>query len=105
MPRQKLPNRRPCETFTVWAGMHQFHVTVGYDPDTAEPMELFVTGRGKSGSAFDFLLADMGVLASLALQFGVSVADLLASMSRDEYSEPASAIGLVLQELVKESAG
>ena len=44
IPNQKLPNRRPCITTDVGEGVS---ITISYHPDTEEPVELFVTGRGR----------------------------------------------------------
>lgn len=103
MTRHKLPNRRPSETRRVDSGDHTFYMTVGYDQ--GQPYEIFVTGRGKSGTVFDYLLSDVGVLISLALQHGVSVADLADAMVRREDGEPGSVVGQVLAEIADEMKG
>ena len=63
----KLPNRRPCITTDVGEGLS---ITVSYHPDTEEPVELFVTGRGKKASdgPMTDALYNLGVVASKLMQ-------------------------------------
>jgi len=63
----KLPNRRPCITTDVGEGLC---ITVSYHPDTEEPVELFVTGRGKKASdgPMTDALYNLGVVASKLMQ-------------------------------------
>jgi len=62
-----LPNRRPCITTDVGEGLC---ITVSYHPDTEEPVELFVTGRGKKASdgPMTDALYNLGVVASKLMQ-------------------------------------
>ncbi len=64
---KKLPNRRPCITTDVGEGLS---ITVSYHPDTEEPVELFVTGRGKKASdgPMTDALYNLGVVASKLMQ-------------------------------------
>lgn len=59
-----IPTRRPCETATVGP----FAVTVSYHPGTHHPFEVFITARGKSGTALDDHLYEIGVTASKMMQ-------------------------------------
>lgn len=100
MSRKKLPNRRPCETFTVHDPHgSEFEVSVGYDPATDEVGEVFFSGRGKSGATYDGLLFDAGVLLSIAIQHGTPVASLAASSAKLADGSPASIVGLTLAEI------
>jgi hypothetical protein len=69
--RKRLPSRRPLHTETLEVASQAFTATVGFDPGTCRPCELFLTG-GKAGSTLDALLADAAVVISVALQHGVS---------------------------------
>ena len=64
---QKLPNRRPCITTDVGEGIS---ITISYHPDTEEPVELFVTSRGKKASdgPMTDALYNLGVTASKLMQ-------------------------------------
>lgn len=100
--RQRLPDRRPCETRAmVWRGV-EIAVTVGFDPASGEPREVFATGY-RYGSDLAAALDDACVVISLALQWGARVADLQRSLGRVEVPapggltvEPASVIGAVV---------
>ena len=64
---KKLPNRRPCITTDVGEGIS---ITISYHPDTEEPVELFVTGRGKKAAdgPMTDALYNLGVVASKLMQ-------------------------------------
>jgi len=62
------PNRRPSITDEVVGDGFRFAVTVGFDPKFGHPCEVFLTKRGKSGSALESSLYEIGVLASKIMQ-------------------------------------
>ncbi len=80
-PRQRLPNRRPSHTETLEVGGQKVIATVGFDPETGHPRELFLTA-GKEGSMLNALLADAAVVISIALQHGVTGEALARSVGR-----------------------
>jgi len=59
-----MKNRRHAVTFSKGP----FTVTVGFNPETAAPCELFFTSRGKSGTDLDTILYEIGITASLIMQ-------------------------------------
>ena len=64
--KKELPNRRPCETEDVGEGLS---VTVSYHPETNQPIEVFVTSRGKaSDNPMRDALYNLGVKASKMMQ-------------------------------------
>ena len=66
MTKQPLRMRRPCTTVQIASG---YAVTVGFDPDTLKPVEVFITQRGKaSNSEMEQVLYDIGVEASKLMQ-------------------------------------
>jgi hypothetical protein len=79
--RQRLPNRRPSHTETLEVGGQIFTGTVGFDPETGRPCELFLNA-GKEGSLIGAMLADAAVAISVALQHGVSAQTLAKSIGR-----------------------
>jgi len=98
-----MPNRRQCETVTVHDSRGvPFDVSVGRYPDTGLIGEVFVTGRGKTGTLLDGLLFDLGVTASLALQSGAKASDIAASCARNEDGSPASIMGATLDLIARE---
>ena len=62
-----LPNRRPCVTTDIGAGLA---VTVSFHPQTGEACEVFMTGRGKaSENSLTEALYQLGVTASKLMQW------------------------------------
>ena len=55
--------------------------TVGFDPESGQPRELFLTA-GKEGSLLNALLADAAVVISVALQHCVPAEALAKSVGR-----------------------
>ncbi len=78
--RSRLPNRRPAYTETLEVDGQSFEATVGFDPESGQPRELFLTA-GKEGSLLNAMLADAAVV-SVALQSGVPAASLAKSVGR-----------------------
>ncbi len=79
--RHRLPNRRPSHTEALTVAGQTFTATVGFDPKTDRPCEVFLTA-GKEGSLINALLADAAVAISVALQHGVSATALAKSIGR-----------------------
>ncbi len=79
--RQRLPNRRPSHTETLEVGGQKVIATVGFDPKTGQPREIFMAA-GKEGSLINSLLADAAVVISVALQHGIPAAALAKSVGR-----------------------
>ncbi len=79
--RHRLPNRRPSHTETLEVAGQTFTATVGFDPKTDRPYEVFLTA-GKEGSLINAMLADAAVVISVALQHGVSAKALAKSIGR-----------------------
>jgi hypothetical protein len=57
-------NRRHAVNFDVGP----FICTVGFNPETGAPCELFLVSRGKSGTDLDDWLYELGVKASKIMQ-------------------------------------
>ncbi len=79
--RQRLPNRRPAHTEALEVAGQVFTATVGFDPESGQPRELFLTA-GKEGSLLNAMLADVAVVISVALQSGIPAAALAKSIGR-----------------------
>ena len=107
--RQRLPNRRSCHTEALEVDGQAFTAAVGFDPESNQPREVFLSGS-KPGSMLDALLGDAAVAISIALQSGVSAEALAKSVGRlpanrvgaadldhpPEQKAPASPIGAAL---------
>jgi ribonucleoside-diphosphate reductase alpha chain len=112
--RTPLPHRRPSVTQTLRAGNQSFVATVGFDPSTGKPRELFLSA-GKEGSMLNSLLADAATVVSIALQYDIPPEALLKSLGRQpvgpvapadldktpERYTPASPIGAALDLLCR----
>lgn len=110
MTRHGLPTRRPCTTVAAtWQG-HDFTVTVGHDPVTMAPMEVFA---GEAKGAMAAMIGDACVALSIAMQHGATPAELRKSMGRVpawvardgamvETETPASPIGAILAAVMGE---
>lgn len=79
--RQRLPNRRPSHIETLETAGQIFTACVGFDPETGQPCEIFLSGA-KEGSHVDALLSDTATVISVALQYGVPVHALAKSVGR-----------------------
>lgn len=89
--RQRLRNRRPGLVETLeWEG-RQLLATFGVDRD-GRVREVFFSGA-LSGSHFDGLLSDIGVVVSIALQYGVPLAAFAESVGWAAQNDPADPSG------------
>ena len=73
--RRKLPDTRQALTHKFDIGGHEGYITVGLYED-GSPGEIFIT-MNKEGSTVGGLMDTIATLASLALQYGVKVEDLV----------------------------
>jgi hypothetical protein len=69
--RQRLDNRRLCETFSFVCNDLDYTATISRFPDK-RLAEIFLSNR-RSGSHSDAAAKDSAVVASIALQYGVPV--------------------------------
>ena len=69
--RERLPQTRRSITHKFSVAGHEGYITVGMYPD-GRPAELFIT-MAKEGSTIRGLMDSVGILASMALQYGVPV--------------------------------
>lgn len=100
MTRNRLPNARPCITFTmpdpnpnstlrydISAGLHHGAIR-----------EVFVSCH-KTTTAMDIAGRDIGTLISIALQYGATLDELAAAMCRDDQGKAQGIAGAVLDAL------
>ena len=66
-----LPNRRPCVTTDVGEGLA---VSVSYQPETNEAVEVFVSSRGKKASD--------GPMTDALYNLGVQVSSIIQNKER-----------------------
>jgi hypothetical protein len=97
MIRERLPNRRPNETQEFDRDGINVRVTTGFKPDGSIG-ELFLNAD-RSDSMLDVLMSDAAIIASIALQHGVSVRQLAHAIKRDKFGIAASPIGAALDRI------
>jgi hypothetical protein len=92
--RDRLPNRRACETIAFEHGGAEFTMTAGRYAD-GRPGEIFVNA-GLANSALDALASDAASAISFAQQHGADLAAIRSAMKRNAQGEPSSPIGAAL---------
>ena len=122
-PRNRLPDRRHCETMVLEVAGIEATVSIGraleFDTNGVRqgpPLEVFIEDVGKHGSPLHHLLQDVAVIISVAVQSGVDPADLAKSVARvpapvtmaeidtpEMNCEPASFAGAILDLLSEDS--
>lgn len=105
--RFRLPWRHDTRTVKVrYADLSglRFDGYVSYSTDASSADEGRVTEvfikAGTSGSAAEAALRDAGLLLSLALQHGLTIAEVGRSLTRGEKGEPAGPIGVVVDAII-----
>ena len=88
--KREIPNRRPC----INTRTDNFHFSVSFDPHSGDPVEFFITGRGKVGQQLDTELYELSVKASKLMQ-GEIENDLPGMPEGDGASEVLRDGGLV----------
>ena len=84
--RVKLPDERDAVTHKFSIAGHEGYVTVGLYED-GKPGELFLK-MAKEGSTVSGLMDTIGIMSSMALQYGVPLKDLVDKFSHTRF-EPA----------------
>ena len=105
-PSVNLRVKRPVSFANPTAGESTFFLTVGFDPETLKPCEVFYAEGFRSGSDLEFLVIDACIIISVAIQSGVPLADLQKSLSTIETpngeSVDASILALIVRTLMSE---
>lgn len=83
--RKKLPQDRPSDTHAVTISGSSLYLTVGKDPETLEPKELFIR-ISKYGATVGGLLDSYATLLSKALQYGLPLEAALSHMMDTQFS-------------------
>lgn len=102
-----LKVRRPVSFADPKAGAGTFFLTIGLDPTTLKPCEVFYAEGFRSGSDLEFLVIDACIVISVALQHGIEPSAMAKSLSRREAPDgelvDASILALILRALAEES--
>jgi hypothetical protein len=95
--RERLPNRRACESFEFSHAGHRFTASAGSYRD-GRPAEIFLSSD-KPGSATEAIARDAAVTVSIALQFGADLETIRQALTKDNDGGPATLLGAALDKL------
>jgi hypothetical protein len=98
--RQRLPNRRPAETFRLEVGGLAYTCTVGRFPDGSIG-ELFLNNH-KSNSTADTNARDAAITFSIAIQHGADPEAIRRALCRDSQGRPSGPLAAALDLLAAE---
>jgi hypothetical protein len=99
--RERLPDRRACESLSFTHGGMSYTASIARYPD-GRLAEVFITNH-KSGSDADAAAKDSAVVCSMALQHGVSVEIIRKALLRDSRGNPSSPLGAALDLIASEA--
>jgi hypothetical protein len=100
--RERLPDRRPCESFSFELNGLHFTATVSHFVD-GRVGELFLNNH-KLGNQSDTNARDAAILLSFALQHGADLAAIRKALCRDSVGRALSPIGAALDLLTENDA-
>jgi ribonucleoside-diphosphate reductase alpha chain len=98
--RERLPDRRASDSFNFEVNGFRYVATLSRFDD-GRPAEIFL-GNGKAGSTTDTAARDSAVVASIALQHGVSLETMRRGLLRDSQGRPSGPLGAALDLLASE---
>jgi hypothetical protein len=100
--RERLPNRRSCETFSFTCNNLDYTATISRFPDN-RLAEIFLSNR-RANSHSDAAAKDSGVVCSLALQHNVPLETIRHALLRDSQGHPSSPLGVALDLLAEQQS-
>jgi len=95
--RERLPNKRACETIAFEQDGSRYRLTVGFYPD-GRPGEIFLN-HDRGDSLLDVLTSDAAILASLTLQHGCTLETIAHALKRDARGIAASPIDAAVDQI------
>jgi ribonucleoside-diphosphate reductase alpha chain len=98
--RQRLPDRRASETFSLQCAGLDYIATVSRFAD-GQLGEIFLTNH-KAGSAADTAARDAAIACSIALQFGADRETIRRALCRDSRGKASGPLGVALDMLAIE---
>jgi hypothetical protein len=96
--RQRLPNRRPSESFDFECGGQPYQCTFSKFTD-ARLAEVFIEST-KNGSSADVASRDAAIAASFALQYGADADVLRRALCRDIHGKAQGPLATALDIIV-----
>ena len=98
--RERLPNRRSCESFEFRHAGLDFTLCAGSYPD-GRIAKIFLSSR----SPVEAIARDAAVTVSIALRFGADLETIRVALTRDHDGGPATALGAALDAIAGGAAG
>ncbi len=95
--RERLPNRRACESFEFRHAGLDFTLCAGSYPD-GRIAEIFLSSQ-KLGSPIEAIARDAAVTVSIALQCGADLETIRAALTRGHDGGASSPLGAALDAL------
>jgi hypothetical protein len=99
--RQRLPDRRASETFSLQCGGLPYVATISRFGD-GHLGEIFLNSH-KSGSVADTAARDSAIVCSIALQFGADPEIIRKALCRDRHGDASGPLGVALDMLAAQS--
>jgi hypothetical protein len=99
--RNRLPNRRPAESFELEVDGLRYTATVGRFSDGTLG-ELFLSSR-KTNSSADTSARDCGIVFSIALQHGADLETIRRALCRNSQGRASGLIGAALDAIAEAS--
>jgi hypothetical protein len=97
--RERLPQRRKCETLTFALGRLIYQASVGYYPD-GRVGEIFLDSS-KSGTDVQIACRDAAIMVSFALQHGAELESLRSACTRAPDGSADGPLGMLLDLLAR----
>ena len=95
--RERLPNRRKCESLEFRHAGLDFTLSAGRFQD-GRVAEIFLSSH-KPGSPIEAIARDAAVTVSIALQFGANLETIRQALTKDHDDGPATLLGAALDKL------
>ena len=92
--RNRLPDRRPAESFELEVEGIRYTATLGRFPDGTIG-ELFLSSH-KTNSSADTAARDCGVALSIALQYGADLETIRRALCRDSQGPLGAALDIIM---------
>jgi ribonucleoside-diphosphate reductase alpha chain len=83
--RWELPDDLTCTRHKVTIGGTDLYIHTGQHPDTAQPVEVFLTA-GRAGSTLQGLLSTVGILSSQLLRRGVPASEIARMLRGQDFA-------------------
>jgi hypothetical protein len=96
--RERLPNRRPNQSFSFEHDCHRYDVTVGMFGD-GRLAKIFI-GSGKVGTAIEAIARDGAILISLLLQYGCALGQIQRALTRNADGRASGPLGALVDRVL-----